>query len=175
MKHTIKRVWNAATTLLIALVLLLVVLLWGFRLFGYEVLIVQSGSMEPAYHVGALVYTKPVDARELQVGDVITFELGGGVRGTHRITEVLEDEGGLAFRTKGDSNEEADATPVLAEAIVGEVKFTVPYLGFFVTYIQQPSGRLVAIGAAALLLLLIVLSDFLFPADKKQNKQERSE
>lgn len=174
MRNTIKQVWNAVTTVLVGLMVILAALLWGFRLFGYEVLVVQSGSMEPNYHVGALVYVKPVDAAELETGDVITFELGGGVRGTHRIIEVLEDNGSLSFRTKGDNNDDADVNPVLPEAILGEVKFTIPYLGFLISYIQQPPGTYVAISVVAVLLLLTILPDIIFPEENDKNKQEDS-
>lgn len=174
MQNRIKTIWNTATTILVSLVVILSALLWGFRLFGYEVLVVLSPSMEPEYHVGALVYVKPVDVATLEVGDVITFELGGGVRGTHRIIEVLDDNGNLSFRTKGDVNDEADANPVLPAAIVGEVKFTVPYLGFVVTYMQQPAGKFIAAAIASFLLLLIILPEVLFPEKKKPNELENA-
>ena len=175
MQNRIKTVWNTITTILVGLMVVLAALLWGFRLLGYEVLVVQSGSMEPNYHVGSLVYVKPVDAAELEAGDVITFELGGGVRGTHRIIEVLDDNGSLSFRTKGDNNDEADANPVSPEAIVGEVQFTIPHLGFLITFIQQPPGIYFAVSVAAVLLLLIILPDIIFPKeqDKKQPEDKK--
>lgn len=168
----IKTIWNTITTILVTLMVILSALLWGFRLFGYEVLVVQSGSMEPNYHVGALVYVKPVDASSLEVGDVITFELGGGVRGTHRIIEVLDDNGSRSFRTKGDNNDHADANPIRPQAIVGEVQFTIPYLGFLITYVQQPPGTYFAISIAAALLLLIVLPDIIFPEEQDEKQPE---
>ena len=172
MQHKIKNILSAVTTVIVSLMVILAALLWGFRLLGYEVLVVQSGSMEPNYHVGSLVYVKPVDAAELEVGDVITFELGGGVRGTHRIIEVLDDNGSLSFRPKGDNNDYADANPIRPEAIVGRVEFSIPYLGFWAAYIQQPSGKYVAFSAAALILLLTILPEVLFPEEKKSNKSE---
>lgn len=173
MKKSVKRIWNAVTTVVISLMIILVFLLWGFKLLGYEVLVVQSGSMEPAYHVGALVYVKPVEPETLEVGDVITFELGGNTRGTHRIIEVLDEKGTLSFRTKGDANAMEDKTPIEAEALVGEVKFTIPQLGFFISYIQQPPGTYIAISVAAVLLLLTVLPDLIFSEENK--KQEDSQ
>ena len=174
MQNKIKTIWNAATTVLVSLMVILSALLWGFRLLGYEVLVVQSGSMEPNYHVGSLVYVKPVDAAELEVGDVITFELGGGVRGTHRIIEVLDNDGSLAFRTKGDANEVADQNPVFPSELIGQVEFTIPLLGFLVTFIQQPPGNYVTISIVAVLLLLTILPDLIFPAEKDSKKQEEA-
>ena len=172
MQNKVKKIWNTVTTCLISLVVILAILLWGFRLFGFEVLVVQSGSMEPAYHVGSLVYVKPVDTQKLETGDVITFELGGGVRGTHRIIEVLEEDGERSFRTKGDNNDHPDANPIRPEAIVGKVRFTIPLLGFLVAFIQQPAGRFFAISVAAFLLLLTILPEIIFPEEKNLNMEE---
>lgn len=168
MKKTVKRIWNSVTTVLILLLVILAALLWGPRLLNMQVLVVQSGSMEPAYHVGSLVYVKPVEASRLQVGDTITFRMADGIRGTHRIVEVLQQDGQLSFRTKGDSNPQPDPTPVAREDVVGKVVFTVPRLGYLVTYIQQPPGMYVAISVAAMLFLLTVLPDLLFPEDKSK-------
>lgn len=156
--------------MLVAVMLLLAALLWGVRLLGMDVFVVQSGSMEPAYHVGSVVYVKPVDADELEAGDVITFQITGTVRGTHRIVEVVEDGGSRAFRTKGDANEEADLGLVKPSAIVGKVVFSIPLLGYFAAYIQQPPGSYVLISAGALILLLILLPDLLFPEKKSKNE-----
>lgn len=172
MQNTIKKVWNLVTTVLIGMILILAVLLWGFRFLGYEILMVQSGSMEPAIHVGSLVYVKNVEPERLEEGDVITFELGGGVRGTHRIIEVLDEGDSLSFRTKGDNNDDADANPVRPEAIVGKVDFTIPNLGYLVAYIQQPAGRFVAMSAAALVLLLTILPELIFSEENKNKHKE---
>lgn len=168
-----KKIWNIATSVLVGMIVVLAALLWGARLIGLDVLVVQSGSMEPAYHVGSLVYVKPVDPAELKAGDVITFELGGGVRGTHRIVEVIDDDD-LAFVTKGDANEEADISPVRPADIVGQVKFTIPVLGYLVAYIQHPPGIYVAGSVAAILLLLTILPDLIFPEKEADNKEEET-
>lgn len=168
MSKTVKRIWNAITTILVSLMVILAFLLWGFPLLGMEVFVVQSGSMEPAYPVGALVYVKETDASKLEAGDVITFEMGGGVRGTHRIIEVVEENGTPAFRTKGDANEIADSSLVAASDLVGKVIFSIPNLGFLVSYIQQPPGIYIAFSAAAVILILLVLPDIIFADKKKQ-------
>ena len=56
MKHTVKAVWNIITNILVGLVVLLAIALVGVRLVGIQVFTVLSGSMEPAYHVGSLIY-----------------------------------------------------------------------------------------------------------------------
>ena len=92
MKKTVKRIWNIMTSIIVGIAVLLAVALVGVRLVGFQVFSVLSGSMEPTYHVGSLIYVKNVDYRELQPGDVITFLLDEDTVATHRIVEVVPDE-----------------------------------------------------------------------------------
>ena len=75
MNRTVKKIWNWVTYVLVGVVVILALLMVGARLLGFKVFTVLSGSMEPAYHVGALIYVKEVDYRELESGDVITLSL----------------------------------------------------------------------------------------------------
>ena len=91
--------------IVIAAVLLAIALV-GARLFGFKVFTVLSGSMEPKYPVGSLIYVKKVDYTTLKSGDVITFMLDENTVATHRIVEVVpdqEDPSVIRFRTKGDA------------------------------------------------------------------------
>ena len=74
-----KKLWNGFTTLLVVLVLLLAIALVGVRLVGLQVFMVLSGSMEPTYHVGSLIYVKEVDPAEVKIGDPITFVLNAAM------------------------------------------------------------------------------------------------
>ena len=56
-----KKAWNIISSILVALVVLLAIALVGVRLFGLQVYTVLSGSMEPTYHTGSLIYVKRVD------------------------------------------------------------------------------------------------------------------
>jgi len=101
-----KKVWSVATTVLVILVVLLAIALAGVRLLGFQVYAVTSGSMEPTYPTGSLLYVKSVDVKELKVGDAITFLLDEKTVATHRIIEVLpdaDDPDVIRFRTKGDA------------------------------------------------------------------------
>lgn len=111
MNQKIKKIWNRITSVIVVAVVVLALLLVGVRLIGLQVFTVLSGSMEPDYPVGSLIYVKKVDASELEVGDVITFMLDEDTVATHRIVKVLEDENDptvLRFRTKGDANDTED-------------------------------------------------------------------
>ncbi len=175
MGRTIKRIWNAVTSVLVGLVLLLAIALVGVRLFGFQVYTVLSGSMEPAYHTGSLIYVQKVDYKELESGDVITFMLNEDTVATHRIVGVVpddEDASVLRFRTKGDANDAEDGTLVHYRNIIGSPVFTIPYLGYVASMIQNPPGTYIAISLGAILLILVFLPDLLF-SDKDEQKGEK--
>ena len=172
MTRTFKKIWKCITSVLVALVVIVALLLVGARLIGLQVFTVLSGSMEPTYHVGSLIYVKDVDPFELESGEVITFMLDENTVATHRIVEVVPDEEDASvvrFRTKGDANENVDGSLVHYKNVIGSPVFTIPYLGYAVSYIQNPPGTYVAISAGAILLLLVFLPD-LFGDDKKKKK-----
>ncbi|MBQ8623357.1 MAG: signal peptidase I [Oscillospiraceae bacterium] len=174
--RAVKKIWDVATTVIVILVVIFAMLLVGVRLFGIQVYTVLSGSMEPVYHVGSLIYVKQVDPFELKSGDVITFMLDEDTIATHRIVGVVPDEEDptvIRFRTKGDANDAEDATLVHYKNVVGSPVFTIPKLGYLSSYIQKPPGMYIAIAAGAILLILVFLPD-LFKEDKKEEKGEES-
>lgn len=172
---TFKKVWNGFTSVLVGLVLILAILLAGVRVVGLQPLTVLSGSMEPTYHVGSLIYVKEVDYKELQAGDVITFMLDEDTLATHRIVEVVpddEDPDVLRYRTKGDANDAEDGSLVHYKNVVGTPVFTIPQLGYLANYIQNPPGTYIAISAGALLLVLVFLPD-LFGGDEEEKPKRK--
>lgn len=175
MSKTIKRIWNWISGALVALVVLLAVALVGVRLVGLKPYVVLSGSMEPTYHVGSLIYVKSVDYKTLAVGDPITYMVSEDTVVTHRIIEVLvdeEDPDTIRYFTKGDANDVADGLSVHYKNIIGKPVFSIPYLGYVSNYIQNPPGMYVAVAAGAILILLVFLPD-LFADDKKKKPEEK--
>ncbi|MBR5981218.1 MAG: signal peptidase I, partial [Firmicutes bacterium] len=108
--RTLKKIWNAVATVFVVLIVILAMALVGARLVGFRVFSVLSGSMEPTYHVGSLIYVKNVDPQEIKVGDPITFVLDESLAvATHRVVEIhTGDDGMLRFKTKGDANDTPD-------------------------------------------------------------------
>lgn len=168
-----KKIWNAITTFLVVLVVLFAILLVGVRLIGINTYTVLSGSMEPTYHVGSLIYVKTVDPFELESGDVITFMIDEDTLVTHRIVEVIpdeEDSSVIRFKTKGDANDAEDGSLVHYKNVVGSPIFTIPYLGYVANFVQKPPGLYVAIAAAIILVLLVFLPDMF---DEEKPKKEK--
>lgn len=173
MSKTIKRIWNWISGVLVGIVVLLAIALVGVRLVGLQPYVVLSGSMEPTYHVGSLIYVKSVDYKELQVGDPITYMISQDTVVTHRIIEVLvdeEDPDTIRYFTQGDANSAPDGTSVHYKNIIGKPVFTIPYLGYVSNYIQNPPGMYAAIAAGAILILLVFLPD-VFTDDTKEKKK----
>ena len=168
-----KRVWNIVSGILIAIMVVLVVMLVGVRLIGYQPYCVLSGSMEPTYHTGSLIYVKKADPQDIKVSDPITFVLDENLTvATHRVIEI--DEASQHFYTKGDANEYPDASPVHFNNLIGRPSFTIPYMGYMVNYIQNPPGRYIAIAVAAVILLLIFIPDLFDDSKKKSRSKVKS-
>ena len=55
MNAKLKKTWNIISTVLVAVVVILALLLAGARLLGMQVFTVLSGSMEPTYHTGSII------------------------------------------------------------------------------------------------------------------------
>ena len=162
------------TAVLVIMAVLLAVLLVGVRLVGLQPYTVLSGSMEPTYHTGSLIYVKKVKPEEVEVGQAITFVLNEDlVVATHRVVEI--DEENRCFYTKGDANENADGAPVHFNNLIGIPVFSILYLGYVSNYIQSPPGLYVAIAVGAVLLLMMFLPELLGGEKKEDPEQFKSE
>ena len=174
----VKKAWDIASTVLVAIVVIFAVLLVGVRLFDIQVFSVISGSMELEYPVGSLIYVKECDPSEVEVGDVITFVLSNETPATHRVIGI--DKENECFLTRGDANFDQahfEATgekiytedpPVYFKNLIGKPVFTIPVLGYIAYYIQHPPGMYIAIAAGAVMLILVFLPDLFKKEEKKE-------
>jgi len=175
MGKIILKIWNTVTTILVVAVVALALLLAGPRLLGMEVFTVLSGSMEPAYHTGSLIYVKDVDPFTIREGQVITFMISEETVATHRVVGIVPDEdepGTIRFRTKGDANDVEDGSLVHYKNIIGTPVFTIPQLGYLAHYIQNPPGKYLAMSAGAILLMMVFIPD-LFTKEEDEPKQRK--
>ena len=88
--------------------------------FGYTVLKVETGSMEPTLKVGDYIVIQNCDPETLKEGNIISYYSKQsdieGMLVTHRIKTVLSDG---TFITMGDANTIADSVPVTSDTILG--------------------------------------------------------
>lgn len=161
MNQSTKALLRSLTTALVCAAVIFAFLISGIRLLGFDVYGVLTGSMVPAYPIGSLIYVQDVDPNELELRDVITFSSGKTIV-THRIVEIVRDDNNpyqLKFRTKGDANNDPDASLVGPADIIGKVAFGIPHLGTVANYIQNPPGLYVTIFIGLALIGLVIFMD----------------
>lgn len=176
MDKRIISVLKAISSFLLAMAVVLAFFISGIRVFGFQVFGVLSGSMEPTYPTGSLIYVKPAEQNELRVNDIITFSLSPNVIATHRIVELVPDEANpsvVRYRTKGDANSVVDTDLVSYGSVIGKASFCVPLLGHFANYIQKPPGLYVALVVSVLLIGFVFLTDTLELQSRKKKKRKR--
>lgn len=170
-----KKLWNGLTTVLVALVVVLALLLVGVRLVGLTPYVVLSGSMEPTYHTGSLIYVKKADPFTIEAGTPITFMMDEDTIATHRVVEVVPDETDstvVRFRTKGDANDAVDGSLVHYKNVIGTPVFSIPYLGYVSDYITNPPGMYIGFAVLGIIILMLFAPDLLRAADKADKKAE---
>lgn len=168
MIKALKTIWNIVSNLLVLLIVLSAIFLMGSRLIGYQCYTVISGSMQPKYKVGDLLYVKDVDVNTIKVGDDITFILNEDlVVATHQVVRV--DAENQHFYTKGLANEIEDSEPVHFNNVIGIPQFSIPKLGYVSDFVQNPPGSYITIGAGILLILLVFVPDMV---GKKKKDEE---
>ncbi len=135
---------------------------------NFNLFTVQSGSMEPSIHLGSLVFTHP--SAEYQVNDVITFKSPEDSQNsnpkyttTHRIVQIINSDSKLQYQTKGDANSTPDTSHVDQNLIIGKVIYSIPYLGYPISFARTQTG---------LILLIIVPSTIIIYGEILNIKNE---
>jgi len=143
-------------------------------LFGYEVKVVQSGSMEPAIPTGAIVVVANTAAYTL--GDVITFQgiTRNSIPITHRIIGVTGEGTQTRFQTQGDANEDPDSRTVPISRVLGEVVLTVPYVGYLIEFARQPWGFALLVGIPAIVIILDEFANIMWEIHKYRHARKRA-
>lgn len=175
MHPKLNKVLRICSTCIVFIMVILATLLYGTRWIGLEPYTVLSPSMEPKYPTGSLIYVVDANPEDLKVKDVITFRLTNNTTATHRIIEIVEEEGVRSFRTKGDNNDTPDGALVSKDSVIGKTVFCIPLLGYFAQYIQTKVGNIVVICFGVALILFVVFVDILTEGKQKKNKKEEKE
>ena len=130
-------------------------------LLGYAPMIVLTDSMvgnnEDNFSGGDLIFVKTVKAEDVKIGDVISFfdPAGNGTSITsHRVVEIINEDGEVSFKTKGDNNNTEDKLPVPAENLAGVYTgFKIVGAGRVAMFMQTPWGLIVCVVVPILLLI----------------------
>ncbi|WP_417753343.1 signal peptidase I [Slackia sp.] len=156
----IARIWNVLLTLFLLVAAALVIAFAGVRLAGLTPYAVLSGSMEPQYPVGSLIYVKDADPSSVEVGQAITFRQGSGTLVTHQVYEIDSEQ--QLFYTQGIANVDSsgeimhDAAPTPWSSLVGQPIACVPYLGYVNDWITHAPGIYVVVAFVAVVMAISV-------------------
>ena len=167
----IVKICSALGILILMAVILSAGSVMGAKLLGFEPMGILSGSMEPAYNVGGLVFIDTnARAEDIKVGDAIAYELRDDTVVTHRVVAI--DEEGRAYTTKGDANNAEDLAPVPYGSLVGKAVFHVPRAGYVLMNLSTPKGFAAGAVLIAVLIVLFVIPVLLSPAKEGKGGAE---
>jgi signal peptidase len=133
-------------------------------LFGYQVLTVLTGSMQPTIGVGAVVVDELISPLDASIGDIVTFS-DPDRRGrliTHRLQDVRVRGRRAYMVTKGDANDSVERWSVPVDGKVGRVAYQVPKLGYVREWFAGRGGR-IALAIVVVCLGIWVLVDLWGP------------
>ena len=107
----------------------------NISVFGIRIYNVATGSMEPVYKVGDIIFIKKIDGKDIKIGDDVTFDTEKiqyeGFTITHRVIDKKYDEEDKQYHfiTKGVANAVEDEE-ITQSQIYGKVVMRIPKIGF---------------------------------------------
>ena len=123
---------------------------------GYLPLIVLTDSMHPEIESGDLIICHTIEGDEVKEKDVIAFfdpAGNGSTIVTHRVIEIIDQDGDLEFGTKGDFNNTEDKMLVPEENLVGIYQTKIPGAGHIAMFMQTTNGLLLCVVLPIVLLI----------------------
>ncbi len=117
----------------------------------------MKGEAKDCFDGGDLIFVKSIDAKDVKKGDVITFFDPASSQNSvlsHRVVEVLEEDGKLYFKTKGDNNNTEDKTAPSEEDLIGKYTgFRIANAGHVAMFMQTTGGLIVCVLVPIILLV----------------------
>ena len=124
---------------------------------GVLPLIVLTDSMAPEIMSGDIIICQQTDPESIVVGDDISFfdPAGNGTSiVTHRVIEIVEEDGQKYFRTKGINNNTEDRVLVPIDKLVGKyIDIRLPGAGHIALFMQSTPGLIVCVVVPIILLV----------------------
>lgn len=133
---------------------------------GYKNFIIVSGSMEPTIMKGDAIFVKEVKQEQIEVNDIISFKEGEIIT-THRVIEIIEENGTKKYKTKGDNNNIEDKEKVTFEQIEGKYQFKINKFGTIIGILQNK--------ITLTILIIIIVLNYWYGWHLEHKRQERKE
>lgn len=122
--------------------------------FGYKPFIVLSGSMETEIYKGDLIIAKVIDPRNLKINDIIAFRDYEDTVTTHRIIDIVENDGQTMFITKGDNNNTQDQNLVTFNDVEGKFVLRIPGAGSMMDTLSEPTTIIIILLGITLIFII---------------------
>lgn len=129
----------------------------------YAAVKIITPSMEPTIPAGTYILAEKAEAESVRVGDVIMFysrdpQIYGKIN-THRVVEVISDDGELSYITRGDNNSAKDSYPVSAEDLIGRYVKNADFLTAFAGFFSKPLVFFIFVIIPAAALVIVCMLD----------------
>ena len=139
-------------------------------IFGFKTFVIVSKSMEPTIMTGDAIVVKEVNPEDLKVGDIISFRDGNSIN-THRIVEIVSDNGKKRFRTKGDNNKNVDKELVTTSKVEGTYQLRIKGFGKIIKILNSKITLVILLT----FLILILIYEVRISKRKLARKEKRYE
>lgn len=134
--------------------------------FGYKNFIIVSKSMENTINKNDVIIIKEVQKDEIHKDDIIAFFQNNEVI-THRIVDIVEDNGVTKYLTKGDNNLHEDKDLVTYEQIEGKYQFKISGFGIILKILKNP--------ITLIILIIILILNCFYGYNRKRKKEIRKQ
>lgn len=104
---------------------------------GYKNFIILSESMADTLNTGDLIFVK--ESEEIKNNEIISFKEGSSIV-THRVIEIIEQDGQVFYKTKGDANKTIDERLITKNEIEGVYCFKIAKVGTIILFFQSEVG-----------------------------------
>ncbi len=110
-------------------------------ILGFRPYMVATGSMEPKYSVGDVIIIKQTPKEKIKVGDIINYISENEANTiTHRVVNIVEKDGQVYYKTKGDNNNSEDPGLIRYDKVQGVLIFKISKLGTIITKLLTGTG-----------------------------------
>lgn len=146
-------------TTLVAVTLIAVALGLGAMVAtGHRPIIITTGSMRPTAPPGTLIIAGPVSGLDIVADDVVVMRRPGATPVTHRVVEIVDNDGVRAAITQGDANDFLDPAPyVLGETDELVARWYLPGLGGVVEWFGSGAGATALVAVVLVIVTSIAL------------------
>ncbi|MCD7722871.1 MAG: signal peptidase I [Clostridiales bacterium] len=141
---------------------------------GYMPMIVLTDSMYPEIESGDLIICHTAEAQDVEVGDIIAFfdPQSSSSIVSHRVIDIVTEDGEIYFETKGDNNNVADSELVPQDNLVGVCISVIAGAGNVAMFMQTTQGMILCIVCPIVLLVIYdIIRRKIYEKDKKDNTQ----